>query len=130
MVYAEHDSAASHFGLTVQEVFSGKQTHLTKAATDDFSPVWSPDGSLIAFVRKTSGNTADVLVIPSGGGPDRKLATGILGAFSQLCLSWTPDSQWVAFVGVGSPSASIQMVSLVGHGVKRLTYPPEGVNDY
>ncbi|MGH9430061.1 MAG: S41 family peptidase [Terriglobia bacterium] len=59
-------------------------------------PIFSPDGSLIAFSATYNGNT-DVYVVPAAGGTPRRL-TYHPGADVALC--WTPDGQRILFRSV------------------------------
>jgi TolB protein len=65
-------------------------TTLTEGAPDDEEPAWSPDGSLLAFIR--DGN---VYVIGSDGSNPRPLTTGS-GRYATP--SWSPDGSEIAFV--------------------------------
>ncbi len=56
-------------------------------------PVFSPDGSMVAFSGDYDGNV-DVYVVPSNGGQPRRL-TWHPGA--DAVLGWTPDGKRVAF---------------------------------
>jgi tricorn protease len=67
---------------------------LTTADGDETSPVFSPDGSMIAFSGNYDGNP-DVYVVPVGGGAPRRL-TFHPGA--DVAQAFTPDSRQVLFV--------------------------------
>ena len=56
-------------------------------------PVWSPDGSLIAYAAEMHGNF-DVYLVAAQGGPSRRLTTH---STSELPLSFTPDGKEVLF---------------------------------
>jgi serine/threonine protein kinase len=66
---------------------------LTSAAQDDTNPVWSPDGSHIAFQRRTSAEDLKAIVIPAGGGSERVIAS-LPGALpgARKYITWAPDS--------------------------------------
>lgn len=66
---------------------------LTSHAADERDPVFSPDGSMIAFTGNYDGNT-DVYVIPTAGGQPKRL-TWHPGA--DTAIGWTPDGRSVAF---------------------------------
>ena len=46
----------AHYHLFIAEVESGEMTQITRGDWDDYGPVWSPDGTQIAFI---SGRRAD-----------------------------------------------------------------------
>ena len=57
----------------------------------DSSPVWSPDGATLAFVRDRQ-----VWLLPAAGGEPKQLTTLPLGAGAPV---WSPDSSSLAFSG-------------------------------
>ncbi|MBP6798707.1 MAG: PD40 domain-containing protein, partial [Luteimonas sp.] len=57
---------------------------------DDQMPVWSRDGTRIAFVR-TAGSRCDLMVIAVNGGEERKVGDCFRRAYSSF--DWTPDGR-------------------------------------
>ena len=59
----------------IQQIGSGAPLRLTTDARIDYNPVWSPDGRWIAFLRRNwESGTSEMRLIPSLGGPERKIA--------------------------------------------------------
>jgi Tol biopolymer transport system component len=111
--------------IYIKQVGRGEQPfRLTTDPADDKSPVWSPDGSEIAFVR-VSGETATIYTVPSLGGVERRLyesRAALLGGG----LSWAPDGRSLAFPeksAVESP-ARIYLLPLDTRQKIPLTSPP------
>ena len=81
-------------GLASGGAGSNQPLTLTSAPQDDTNPVWSPDGSRIAFLRKTATEAFEAIVIPVGGGPEHVIAS--LQGYrpgARKYLTWAPDGQ-------------------------------------
>ncbi len=75
---------------------SGKPRQLTGGQSNDNSPVWSPDGELIAFVSKRGEDKeAQIYVIAVDGGEARRVTNVPTGASAP---KWFPDSRRIAFI--------------------------------
>jgi eukaryotic-like serine/threonine-protein kinase len=87
----------------------GGMSRMTFDAVDDTSPVWSPDGSRIAFhsVRPDGSGLRQKSV--SGAGPDDLLVTGQ----QLLPTAWSQDGRFIAYGGY-SPSPDIWVLPLTG----------------
>nr|WP_203590702.1 serine hydrolase [Streptomyces sp. SID13031] len=70
----------------------GEPQRLTRGDADS-TPVWSPDGSQLAFLRAKDG-PAQVWLLPAGGGEPEQLTTLPLGAGAP---QWSPDGTRIAF---------------------------------
>lgn len=68
------------------------------------NPVWSPDGSKIAFTSEENGYYPPytIWVANSDGSNPTRLTTNEIGEWYDLSLSWSPDGSKIAFVA--SPS--------------------------
>lgn len=71
----------------------GDAIHLTTAPGEETSPIFSPDGRMIAFTGEYDGNV-DVFVVPAAGGEPKRL-TYHPGA--DQAVGWTPDGKNVVF---------------------------------
>ena len=71
----------------------GSAERLTTGVGVETTPVFSPDGSMIAFTGEYDGNV-DVYVVPAVGGVPRRLTyhPGL-----DIALGWTPDGKEVLF---------------------------------
>jgi dipeptidyl aminopeptidase/acylaminoacyl peptidase len=96
-------TAASLHHLYLVDAKSGKLSTLTPdAGHNDESPQWSPDGSLIAFVRTVErGPDADgmqgIEVIEPRTGATPRLVIRVFAPNGQH-LEWTPDSRQIALL--------------------------------
>ena len=95
----------SHFHLFLADVTSGETTQLTDGDWDDTGPVWSPDGSNIAFIsgrqedRDIRAGTEAYVISPSGGEP-QLWSEGLAGVG---VLAWSPHSDGLVAVASESP---------------------------
>jgi tricorn protease len=71
----------------------GEATRLTVGAGVESNPVFSPDGTRIAFTGEYDGNV-DVFVIPASGGVPKRLT---FHPGEDDAVGWTPDGKQVLF---------------------------------
>ena len=126
--------AQDNWDIYVKQVGRGEPHRLTTDPAEDFSPVWSPDGSEIAFVR-ISGEVASIYTVPAPlGGVERKLyeqrAALFVGDWLLLgfSMSWSPDGRWLAFSekSAAESPARIYLLSPATRQKNPLTSPPAG----
>ena len=106
---------------------------LTFDSAEDAYPAWSPDGKHIAFIRRRDGARADIMLISSIGGPERKLHEIRLGGWlASRMLAWSPDGKWLCFANeVGASGHHVLfLVSPESGDVKRFLHEEEnGIGD-
>jgi tricorn protease len=71
----------------------GDARRLTAGVGVETDPIFSPDGSQIAFTGEYDGNT-DVFVIPAAGGTPRRLT---FHPAADRAIGWTPDGKNIVF---------------------------------
>jgi tricorn protease len=84
----------------------GNALRLTSGPGLETNPVYSPDGSQIAFTAEYDGNI-DVYVIPSTGGVPKRLTWH---PAADVVLGWTPDGKRVLFASNRESYAGFQQL--------------------
>jgi Tol biopolymer transport system component/DNA-binding winged helix-turn-helix (wHTH) protein len=116
------------FDIYVKPVHSGIPVRLTTHPAVEEFPVWSPDGRWIGFLRRRHDYDEirtgyDVLVIPTTGGPERKVAAPERGGK----LAWLPSSRGLILSDEISSGQSALFAVWIETGEKQqLTEPPPG----
>lgn len=90
----------------------------------DSSPVWSPDGTKIAFI--SNRNYLFSLYVMNADGSNSRIVTDkVLEAAEP---AWSPDGGRIAFssgvratIGMGKPSVDIYVINVDGSGLAKLT---------
>ena len=96
----------------------GAPTRLTFAGINAH-PVWSPDGSKIAFIRFTSPATSDVWVMNADGSGQTNLTNTPSASHSRP--DWSPDGSKIAFTSNYDGNFEIYAMNAGGGNVTRLT---------
>lgn len=122
--------------------FSGGEPDLliTESKKFIYSPVWSPDGKMIAYLTTEKEapnympNTSNMNVINVFNGESR--VVGEVPAFGHIELAWSPDSKRIAFNEVGIKAIKVMSLSdgsiedietgLVDAYIYHLDWSPDG----
>jgi Tol biopolymer transport system component/DNA-binding winged helix-turn-helix (wHTH) protein len=87
-----------NFDIYIKDVGGTGMRRLTTDQAFDTSPVWSPDGRWLAFLRRLEVGFT-VVLISADGGPERMLGTATDG------LAWTPDGRFLTISDRPRPGA-------------------------
>ena len=99
----------AHYHLFIASLESGETTQITRGDWDDYGPVWSPDGSRIAFISGRRDDRdfralTEAYVVDAGGGAAERWS----GALQSVgAVAWSPDSQRLAVVGSEDPAGMV-----------------------
>jgi Tol biopolymer transport system component/DNA-binding winged helix-turn-helix (wHTH) protein len=105
----------AHIALLSLGDFTTKQLTAPDNTHIDSNPAYSPDGSLIAFIRSNvSGTTSDLFVIPVSGGNPRQITFDL--SRMKTGAAWTPDGKelFFSFEWGGSGGTTLARVALSG----------------
>ena len=121
------------FHIFIRDVTVGPAQQLTTGAANDVSPVWSPDGKQIAFVRLTE-DQGECVVIDASSGSELHQFPGCAAPGDEAqplpALAWSRDGQSLVAVQAGeSQPAALAILSLTDGKFKPLTHPKAGEED-
>lgn len=81
--------------IYVMDADGSNVTRLTTDPAPDYHPVWSPDGTTIAFVKTLNGTATAIYVMKADGTDVREISSHEGGSDSSP--SWSPDASHLVF---------------------------------
>jgi Tol biopolymer transport system component len=87
-------SVRGRFGIFRRRLSGGDAEVVTEVDGHAFGPVWSPDGSEVAFYSFQESESVQLFVAPAPGGTPQQL-TGLRGGGYDP--TWSPDGRTIAF---------------------------------
>ena len=94
----------------IRDLANGATTRFTAERSLDGIPVWSPDGSQIAFLSDRDGSY-DIFMRPSSGAGSE--TTIVKAAGNQWPLDWSRDGRWLLYYD-GANAGDIWAMPMVG----------------
>jgi tricorn protease len=112
IVYMSERDDVQH--LFMYDFTAAAETQLTKDAKGDDAPRFSPDGTMMMFVR----DDKSLVVMDMPTKQERVVATGFISA-SPRNLAWSADSKWIAYLGLSTKSFRNAYVVPAAGGLSR-----------
>ena len=101
---------------------------LTTSAALEHSPVWSRDGTELAYwSQEAAGSPSSLIVVDADGSNPRTIATDEAGRIPYFHLDWSPDGRQVTYSlgGEGNPQADehVYVAAADGSGARQVGDP-------
>ena len=119
-ILVEAYRSTTDYTLDVQSLSgaSNISTNLTQNASDDWTPVWSPDGQRIAFASNRDGNTEVHVMDADGTNPTNLTQNDDTDGWN---LVWSPDGQRIAFTSERDGNTEVYVMDADGTNPTNLT---------
>jgi Tol biopolymer transport system component len=115
--------------IYIKEIGTEKPLQLTHDFGYNFFPAWSPDGRYIAFAHSGGAEHPGIYLVPTLGGPPRKLIELPNAQSCKPIPSWSPDGKFLIFSDKSSSNpCTVNELSLEDLKVRRLSAPPDPSN--
>jgi len=111
-----------HWQIASADEHGSAMTPLTDLPTNQSHPVWSPDGSRIAFDAQSGGGEIQIHVMDADGSNLQALTEG--PGWNYL-PAWSPDGARISFVSNRDGNDEIYVIDADGSGRTRLTTDPD-----
>jgi hypothetical protein len=115
VVYIGPSVDAPADGLYIMDLASGNITRLPNTRSGDINPLWSPDGSKIAFTRGPSSGligapgSYNVVVVNPDGSDLRQLTDGVNANYA---MTWMPDGKHLIFNMASRDGSSLHSIDV------------------
>jgi TolB protein len=106
--------------LYIMDVANGRSHWLTRDRATASAPVWSPDGTQIAFSSNRDGLGANIWVMNADGSNPVQL-TGLTDAGTSYNPAWSSDGKKIAFASFRNSGQDLYVMNADGTGLTRIT---------
>ena len=103
--------------IYTRDFAGGTWTRLTSNSTQEANPVWSPDGSQIAYQSTASGYW-DIWVMRADGSNPRRLTSD---PAADVSPDWSPDGSKITYASFATGSWDIWVIGVDGSSAVNLT---------
>jgi hypothetical protein len=114
---------AGREGLYVVDLVNGEEKILLGTNENDYNPIWSPDGTQIAFVR--GEGDFDIFLIRANGTNLQRITSG---PTHEILGGWLPDGQHLIFAEPNTDGLLLRLLDIHDGNLEDL-FPIQGVKD-
>lgn len=83
----------------IYDVARGAMSRLTLASSEEFDPVWTPDGMKVTYTSERNAREPEMFWVPAdGSGIEEKLVSS---ERAQIAQAWSPDGNTLALTEIG-----------------------------
>ena len=119
-IHIEAYRSTTDYTLDVRSLSSASNiaTNLTQNASDDWAPVWSPDGQRLAFASSRDGNTEVYVMAADGTDPTNLTQNADTDGWN---IVWSPNGQRIAFTSERDGNTEVYVMAADGTDQTNLT---------
>jgi Tol biopolymer transport system component len=115
IAYHSPDAQSGKFNIFVWDIASGRRIRITyNSAFYNRGPLWSPDGTKLAFAQTQGGNARIFVKALNSLGAEEKIAD--LGESKPVMSQWTPDGKYLLFDDLTADTRRQHIVKLAVDG--------------
>lgn len=118
------DEGSGGPAVDVMNADGGAPKRLAKSGADAPAPVWSPDGSKLAYVR--AHGSGEIYVVAASGKHAKRLTNNRV---SDSAPAWSPDGSKIAFVRSQDGNTDIFVMDANGKNQVDVTNSPDADED-
>ena len=111
-VAVDSDDASGNTDVWIWDLERSIRTRLTFDGALDRTPVWSPDGSLVAFYSRR--DPAGIWIKPSDGTGEARLVTPVDSSDRCFPRTWSPDGRFIAYTLEHNGNSDVVQVDVAG----------------
>jgi Tol biopolymer transport system component len=108
------------YDIWMLDVATRALTQITKDATDEFEPTWSPDGTKIAFVSGTGATGTTIRTLDASGSGTSTAVVTVAAPFRLNSPSYSPDGTKIAYLQFANNKSQLMVSPVAGGAAVRV----------